>query len=79
MMDDKDRELAIEATASAWRPESARALPVHPAWLDLDEQAREEAFAAAQMARAMEAALDARGWSSTVHTILHRLGHRTEE
>ena len=76
MMDERDREEAIAAATSAWRPTSTHELPVHPAWYDLDPEGRAEAHAITRTLRAMEAALDARGWSSTVHTVLNRLAER---
>lgn len=72
-MDEKDRQQAIEESASAWRPASPLALPVHPSWYDLDAEGREQAFDVARQSRLMEAALDPRGWSSTVHAVLQRL------
>ena len=72
-MDEKDRERAIEESASAWRPTSHLALPVHPSWYDLDAEGREQAFEVARRSRLMEAALDSQGWSSTVHAVLQRL------
>lgn len=73
MMDEKDREEAIAAATSAWRPQSTHELPIHPAWYDLDPEGREQAHAITRRMRALEAALDERGWSSTVHTVLRRL------
>lgn len=45
----------------------------HPAWHDLDAGERVEAFEAARLQRAMEAALDPRGLSSTVKAVLGRI------
>lgn len=45
----------------------------HPAWHDLDAAGRVEAFEATQLQRAMEAALDPGGLSSTVKAVLARL------
>ena len=76
MMDERDREEAIAAATSAWRPRSVAELPVHPSWYDLDPDGRIEAHDIARSLRAMEAALDSRGWSSTVHAVLNRLADR---
>ncbi len=45
----------------------------HPAWHDLDAAERVEAFEAARLQRAMEAALDADGLSTTVKAVLARI------
>ena len=68
------RETLIEEAATAWRPRDAegRVLP-HPAWADLDAAGRVEAFDAARGLRALEAALDARGRSTTARAVLARI------
>jgi hypothetical protein len=69
-----DRAELTEATASAWRPRDASgALRPHPAWLDLDEAGRREAFALASQQRLLEAALDPEGLSTTARAVLARL------
>jgi hypothetical protein len=45
----------------------------HPAFYDLDEEGREEAFQAARELRAMEAALDPEGLSTTARAVLARI------
>ena len=77
-MDPRERELLIEAAASAHRAPVAGALPVHPAWYDLDEAGRVEAFEVARRMRAMEAAMDPDGYSTTVRAVLRRIGATTE-
>ena len=72
----EDRELLIEAAASAWRPLLSDGLPVHPAWYDLDDEGRRESFEVAQQARAMEAGLDPDGLSTTVRAVLARIAKR---
>ena len=76
-MDPRDRELLVEAAASAWRPRSPAAssggLPMHPAWYDLDDEGREQAFEVARVSRAMEAALHDSGQSTTVRAVLARI------
>jgi len=69
-----ERETLIESAVSAWRPRDASgAVRPHPAWLDLDEDARRDAFDATRRARAMEAAFDPNGLSSTARAVLDRI------
>lgn len=74
-MTEAERARAIEEVTSAHRDRSGRG-EVRPAaaWMDLDDAGRREAFAATVTARALEAALDPRGWSSTVRALRARLG-----
>ena len=74
-MKGRDREALIEQTVSAYRPRDPRdgRVRAHPAWLDLDEAGREEAFERATRSRAIEAALDAAGLSSTAKAVLARI------
>lgn len=74
--DPAEEELLIEACASAWRPRAHGALPVHPAWYDLDEAGRERAFEVTCALRNMEAALDPEGLSTTARAVLERLRSR---
>jgi len=61
----RDREDLIEAVTSAWRPRDPQGrIEDHPAWHDLDEAGRREAFEATLAARALEAALDPDGLTS---------------
>ncbi len=70
----KDRELLIEQAASAWRPPSLDGrLRAHPAWHDLDESGRREAYEVASRMRLLEAALDPDGLSSTSRAVLARI------
>lgn len=74
-MSDEERDLLVEQAASAFRPRDprdGRARP-HPAWLDLDAGGRRRAFAAAERQRALEAALDPDGLSTTARAVLARL------
>lgn len=70
-----EREALIERAASAWRPRDARdgGVRAHPAWLDLDGAGREEAYEVATKLRAMEAALDGDGLSSTARAVIARI------
>ena len=69
-----ERDELIERVAGAWRDRGpsgeVRSLP---AWHDLDEAGRLEAFDAAVHSRALEAALDPDGSSATVRAVLQRL------
>lgn len=70
----KDREALIEAAAGAYRGrDPLGAVRSHPAWHDLDEAGREEAFEAALESRRMEAALDPEGLSTTARAVLARI------
>jgi hypothetical protein len=69
-----DEELLIEAAATAWRARDPRGgLSFHPAWWDLDAAGRRAAFEATREARALEAALDPQGLSSTARAVLARI------
>lgn len=70
----KDEQLLIEAVTTAWRPRKRGEIGFHPNWFDLDDEARERAFDATKQARAMEAALDADGLSTTARAVLARIG-----
>jgi hypothetical protein len=69
-----DDEALIEAVAGAYRERGPRGeVRSHPAWHDLDAAGREAAWAAAAGSRAMEAALDPQGLSSTARAVLARI------
>ena len=74
MRRETQRALLIEAVTTAWRPRSlsGEARP-HPAWADLDPAGRLEAYEAARVQRALEAARDPEGLSSTARAVLIRL------
>ena len=64
----------IEAAASAFRARGPDGrVRAHPAWHDLDEEGRRQAFAVARQTRAMEAALDPEGLSQTARAVLDRI------
>ena len=77
-MDDRERDILIEAAAGAERSPVRGALPVHPAWHDLDEAGREQAFEVARELREIEAALDDKGRSTTVKAVLARIQARDD-
>ena len=66
-------EELIEEVAGAWRPRDPRQLRFHPHWHDLGEEERIESFDRATELRAMEAALDPDGVSSTARAVLERI------
>lgn len=71
----REREVLVEQAAGAWRPVRVDgSIGALPAWADLDGAGRVEAFEAARVSRALEAALDGRGRSSTVKAVLGRIG-----
>ena len=70
----EDREALVEATAGAFRGRGPHGeVQSHPAWHDLDEAGREEAFDRARTLRRMEAALDPEGLSTTSRAVLARV------
>ncbi len=71
----KDHDDLIEQVTAAWRPADPRGGGVrsHPAFYDLDAQGREQAQRATMQLRAMEAALDADGLSTTARAVLARI------
>ena len=67
-------ELLIEQVTSAHRARDLDGrVKSHPAWHDLDEGGRREAFEAIGLSRKLESALDARGESTTVKAVLSRI------
>jgi len=69
-----DREALIEALAGAYRARDPHgAVTSHPAFHDLDDAGRLEAFDAAQRLRLLEAALDPQGLSTTARAVLARI------
>jgi hypothetical protein len=74
-MNDATRRLLVERVAAAHRERGVDgAIRWHPAWHDLDEAGRREAFEVTTRQRAMEAALDPRGLSGTAREVLERIG-----
>ena len=71
----EERARLVEQTASACRPRDrdGRVL-AHPAWYDLDDTGRREAFEATAGIRWIEASLDREGLSSTARAVLARIG-----
>ena len=69
-----EREILVEQAVSAWRPRGPRGeLRAHPAWSDLDAAGREAVWRETLLQRALEAALDPRGLSTTARAVLARL------
>jgi hypothetical protein len=68
-----DDELMIEQVASAHREVARDALRYHPRWHDLGPAGRDRAFARARALRALEAALDPDGLSTTARAVLARI------
>jgi hypothetical protein len=64
----------IEAATTAWRPrDPSGAIRPHPAWADLDAAGRRALHEAIASTRALEAALDAGGLSTTARAVLARI------
>jgi hypothetical protein len=77
MTDPQEREALIEAVAGAWRPrDPLGGIRSHPAWHDLEVGDRAQAFALATELRALEAALDPEGLSTTGRAVLARIRGR---
>jgi hypothetical protein len=69
-----EEEVLLEQVTSAHRERHVDgAIKSHPAWHDLDDAGRSEAFEATVVLRKMEAALDAQGHSSTIRALLNRI------
>lgn len=72
----RDRELLLEQVCSAWRPRDRDGrITGHPAWHDLSEQDRLEAFRMTEELRRMEAALDRKGLSGTARAVMERISN----
>jgi hypothetical protein len=69
-------ETLIEAVAGAWRETVQGEIRQHPSWFDLALDDREAAFEIALVQRALEAALDDRGLSTTARAVLDRIEGR---
>ncbi len=68
------REELVEALAGAHRfRDPLGEIRAHPAFFDLDEEGRVEAFEVARRSRALEAALDPEGLSTTARAVLARI------
>lgn len=74
MTDDDERDLLIEAVVSAWRPRGRDGgASGHPAWHDLDEAGRRQAFDRTVESRWLEASVDPDGLSTTARAVLARI------
>ncbi len=70
----KDRETLVEQASSAFRARGARGrVLASPAWHDLDDAGRVEAFELGARMRSLEAALDPGGLSATGQAVLARI------
>ncbi len=73
-MKEADRERLIAAATSAHRERDVDGrAKAHPAWHDLDEAGRLGAFDATLRLRALEAASDPEGLSTTARAVLARI------
>lgn len=72
--DERDRDALIEQAAGAhrFRDGHGRVL-THPAWADLDEAGRVEAFERALFVRRMEQSFNFEGLSATAQVVLGRI------
>lgn len=70
----REEELLLEQVTAAHRERHADGtIRSHPAWHDLDDAGKNEAFEATVELRKMEAAMDPQGQSSTVRAVLSRI------
>ena len=70
----REEELLLEQVTGAHRERQVDgAVRSHPAWHDLDDAGRTEAFEATVQLRKLEAAIDPEGHSSTVRALLNRI------
>ena len=68
------RESLVEAAVTGWRARDASGtIQPNPAWADLDDAGRSEAYEATLQARVLEAALDADGLTTTGRAVLARI------
>jgi hypothetical protein len=68
------RDPPLDAVTTAWRPrDPSGAARAHPAWYDLDDAGRREAYEVTRALRSLEAALDPEGLSTTARAVLRRL------
>jgi len=66
--------LLLEQVTSAHRPtDRDGGVRAHPAWHDLDEDGRREAFAATLRLRRLEGALHPQGLTTTATAVLRRI------
>jgi hypothetical protein len=72
----EQQALVIEEVAGAHRPASRDELRYHPAWHDLDADARRRAYELAHALRPLEAALDPDGLSTTARAVLAKIPRR---
>jgi hypothetical protein len=73
-MSEREEQALIESATTAWRPRSRNGgLRAHPAWHDLDDDGRRQAYQATCELRSMEAALDPDGLSTTARAVLRRI------
>lgn len=69
-----DEELLLEQVVSAFRHRNADGeVTASPAWHDLSDEARREAFVQTSRQRALESALDPKGHSTTIAAVLARI------
>ena len=67
----------IEEALGAWRPrDRSGAAQGHPAWFDLEPADRARVYEETVRLRALEAALDPEGLSSTGHAVMNRILRR---
>ena len=69
-----EQELLEQVTSAHRRRRPDGSVASHPAWHDLNEDGRREAFEQTLLQRKLESAMDAEGLSTTARALLARLG-----
>lgn len=70
----EETELLIAQVTSAYRAtDPAGQISAHPAWHDLTEDERRQAFDETERLRTMEAAMDSQGLSNSARRVLERI------
>ena len=69
----EEEELLEQVTSAHRRRRPDGSVAAHPAWHDLDEAGRREAFEQTVLQRRLESALDANGLSTTARALLQRI------
>ena len=68
------RDPPLDAVTTAWRPRASDgAMRSHPAWHDLELEARREAYEVTRALRYVEAALNPEGLTTTARAVLRRI------
>lgn len=70
----EEEELLEQVTSAHRRRRPDGSVAAHPAWHDLNDDGRREAFEQTLLQRKLEAAMDDEGLSTTARALLQRIG-----